>query len=175
MSEHQPIRFSPSVENEQADAGLDCRTRLARPNSQARPWTGKKTIFPDQLTTSRIGNHTWLIHTLPKVLTIHRLHTYTTRWGCVSTRLAGNTMYVCMHRHAYSKSMYQPGKVANPVRGQLNMEHEYFPVQVRAREFGLARRVRQSRPASACSFSTLRLNLVLTYGIPPAFRGGVHL
>ena len=28
----------------------------------------------------------------------------------------------------YSKSMDQPGKVANPARGQLNRENEYFPV-----------------------------------------------
>ena len=27
--------------DEQADAGRDCRTRLARPNSHARTWTGK--------------------------------------------------------------------------------------------------------------------------------------
>ena len=27
----------------------------------------------------------------------------------------------------YDKSMDQPGKVANPARGQLNMENEYFP------------------------------------------------
>ena len=33
----------------------------------------------------------------------------------------------------------------------------------------------QSRPASACSFSILRLNLVRTSGIPPDFRGDVHL
>ena len=71
--------------------------------------------------------------------------------------------------------MNQPGKVANPARGQLNREYEYFPVPVRAREFGLARQVRSSRPASACSFSILRLNLVLTYGILPDFRGGVDL
>ena len=38
---------------------------------------------------------------------------------------------------------------------------------------GLARPVRRFRFASACSFSTLRLNLVFTRGIPPAFRGGV--
>ena len=50
--------------------------------------------------------------------------------------------------------MDQPGKVANPARGQLNREeNEYFPVRVRAWEFGLARRVRQSRPASACPSS----------------------
>ena len=56
----------------------------------------------------------------------------------------------------------------------LNRENEYFPVPVRASEFGLARRVQPSRPASASSFSILRLSLVLTHGIPPDFRGGVH-
>ena len=35
-------------------------------------------------------------------------------------------MYVCMYGQAYSKSsMDQPGKVANPARGQLNRENEY--------------------------------------------------
>ena len=53
--------------------------------------------------------------------------------------------------HTYSKSKDQPGKVANPARGQLNRENEYFPGLVRAREFCLVRRVRQSRPASVCS------------------------
>ena len=42
------------------------------------------------------------------------------------------SMYVCMYGHTYSKSMDQPGKVANPARGQLNKENEYFPVRVRA-------------------------------------------
>ena len=55
-----------------------------------------------------------------------------------------------MYGRTYSKSMDQPGKVANPARGQLKRESEYFPVRVRARELGLARRVRPSRPASAC-------------------------
>ena len=41
-------------------------------------------------------------------------------------------VHVCMYRHTYSKSMYQPGKVANPARGQLNREYECFPVRVRA-------------------------------------------
>ena len=31
-------------------------------------------------------------------------------------------MYVCMYRQTYSKSMDQPGKVANSARGQLNRE-----------------------------------------------------
>ena len=71
--------------------------------------------------------------------------------------------------------MDQPGTVANPARGQLNRENEYSPVLVRAREFGLARRVRPSRLASACSFSILRVNLVLAHGIPADFHGGVYL
>ena len=49
------------------------------------------------------------------------------------------------------------------------------PVIVRADKFGLARQVRPSHPASACSFSIIRLNMVLTRGTPPVFRGGVHL
>ena len=32
----------------------------------------------------------------------------------------------------YGKSMDQRGKVANPVRGQLNRENSYFPIPVRA-------------------------------------------
>ena len=58
--------------------------------------------------------------------------------------------YVCMVITC-NKSKDQPGKVANPARGQLNRENKYFPLPVRALEFGLARRVRQSHPASACS------------------------
>ena len=60
-------------------------------------------------------------------------------------------VYVCIYGRKYSKSMDQPGKVANPARGQLNRENEYFSVRVRAKEVGLARRVRQFRPASARS------------------------
>ena len=52
--------------DEQADAGRDCRTRLAEPNVQARKGTGKHEIFifPVQLTTSSIDNRTRLIVTL---------------------------------------------------------------------------------------------------------------
>ena len=31
-------------------------------------------------------------------------------------------VHVCMYDRTYSKSMDQPGKVANPARGQLNRE-----------------------------------------------------
>ena len=59
------------MENGQADAGRDGRTRLARPNHQAQNGDREIFIFLVQLTTSRIGNHTLLIHTLPYVMTIH--------------------------------------------------------------------------------------------------------
>ena len=42
------------------------------------------------------------------------------------------TMYVCMYCHHIYQSMNQPGKVANPARGQLNRENEHSPVPVRA-------------------------------------------
>ena len=41
VSKHQ-IQFEYG--DKQADAGRDCRTRFARPNSQARTGTGKKTF-----------------------------------------------------------------------------------------------------------------------------------
>ena len=57
------------MENEQAHAGRDGYTRLAKPNSQAKG--DREIIFPVQLTTSRIGNltrlnimiHTFIVHT----------------------------------------------------------------------------------------------------------------
>ena len=82
-------------------------------------------------------------------------------------------MYVCTSI-TYSKSMDQPGKVANPARAQLNRENEYFPcprsrLRIWFRETGSAVPSRVS-----LLISILRLNLVLTYGISPEFRGGVH-
>ena len=38
VSKHE---IQPQYGDEQADAGRDCRTRLARPNSQGRTGTGK--------------------------------------------------------------------------------------------------------------------------------------
>ena len=69
VSKHQ---IQAEYEDEQADAGRDCRTCPARPNSQARTNADKeKNVFPVQLTTSRIGNLTRLIHTLAICVTIH--------------------------------------------------------------------------------------------------------
>ena len=60
VSKHQ---IQPEYGDEQADAGRNCRTHLARRNSQARTETGKKKI-PVELTTSRTGKLTRLILTL---------------------------------------------------------------------------------------------------------------
>ena len=72
VSKHQ---IQPECGDEQADAGWDCRTRLARPNSKALTVTGKYFIFPVQLTASRIGNLTRLIHTLAICVTVHTIDT----------------------------------------------------------------------------------------------------
>ena len=63
--------IQPEYGDEQADAGRDCRTRLARPNCQAGANADREIfIFPVQLTTYRIGNLTRLIHTLAIYVTI---------------------------------------------------------------------------------------------------------
>ena len=65
--------IQPEYGAEQADAGRDCQTRLAKPNSQARRNADRETfIFPAQLSTCRIGNLlTRLIHTLLYVMCDH--------------------------------------------------------------------------------------------------------
>ena len=84
-------------------------------------------------------------------------------------------MYVCMvitYSRVWINRVRLPILLVVSWTGQINTR--YFPVPVHAWEFGLARRVQPSRPASACSFSILRLNMVLTHGIPPDFRGGFN-
>ena len=66
VSKHQ---IQPEYGDEHADAGRDCRTLLARPISGANA-DREIFIFPVQLTTSRIGNLTRLIHTLAVCVTI---------------------------------------------------------------------------------------------------------
>ena len=67
-----------------------------------------------------IYNNRYLFYHLPICCTHH--HRITVVLYC---------MYVCMVT-TYSKVRDQPGKVANPSRGQLNTENEHFPVPVRA-------------------------------------------
>ena len=57
--------------------------------------------------------------------------------------------------------------VATCARGQLNRGEKSFAVPVWASEFGLARQLLQSRPASASSFSVPRLDMVLTRELLP--------
>ena len=91
-------------------------------------------------------------------------------------------VHYMMYGHTYSKrSMDQPSNVTNnPARGQLNRENDYLPVpRLFAPENLVSRDGFGSpvprQPAHLRTYS-VRLNLVLTYyGIPPEFRGGVHL
>ena len=46
--------------------------------------------------------------------------------------MAAHICMLCMYVHHIQQSMDQPGKVANPARGQLNRENEYSSVPVRA-------------------------------------------
>ena len=74
--------------------------------------------------------------------------------------------------------MDQPGKViTNPARGQLNRKISFSLLSSFAPE-NLVSRDGFCGPVPrqpAHLISILRPNLVLTYGIPPAVRGGVHL
>ena len=79
-----------------------------------------------------------------------------------------------LYGQQFELSLNHPDMLAIPARGQLNRENDFLPVPVRTWLFDFARRVRSSRPAQACLFSTLRLNLVLTHGIPPTFCHGVQ-
>ena len=54
--------------------------------------------------------------------------------GAISCKVSRNlSSYVCVYMVIiYSKGKDQPSKVANPARGQLNRENEFFPVPIRA-------------------------------------------
>ena len=70
--------------------------------------------------------------------------------------------------------MDQPGNVANPTRGQLDKKNE-FPC-LRSRLKIWSRETGSEVPSRvSLLISILGLNLVLTYGILPEFRGGVDL
>ena len=82
-------------------------------------------------------------------------------------------IYVCMVKHIARRGRIN--RVSLPIllvvswTGKINISLSPFAPENLASQDGFG------RPASACSFSTLRLNLVLTQGIPPDFRGGVYL
>ena len=95
----------------------------------------------------------------------HELHTKWLRREASRPRVC---IYVCMYGHHIQQSMDQPDKVANPARGQLNREND-IPLSPCVPE-NLVSRDEFSRPVPRQP-----AHLVLTYGIPPEFRGGVHL
>ena len=64
----------------------------------------------------------------------------------------------------------QPDIIASPACGQLNRETKFSLSQSAPENLVFVRPVPSTR-----SISTLRLNLVLTHGIPSTFRDGVHL
>ena len=84
-------------------------------------------------------------------------------------------LQVCMYGHTYSKSMDQPGKVANPACGKLNRENVFFlrprsRLRIWSRETGSAVPSRVS-----LVISILRLNLVTSYGLDFSRSGGVQV
>ena len=86
-------------------------------------------------------------------------------------------MYVCMVTH--HKAIVWINRVRLPTRGQLNSGNCFFPVPVRSRlmrEFGLARRIQQSRPASACSspYSGWIWCLITTGFLPSSVAASIY-
>ena len=73
--------------------------------------------------------------------------------------------------------MDQPGKVANPARGQLNKgkKKHFFHVPVRALRIWSCEMGSAVPSWVSPLISILGLNLMLTFGIPPEFHVGVHL
>ena len=80
-----------------------------------------------------------------------------------------------MYSHTYSKSMDQPGQGCQSCTWSAEQGKLIFPCP-RSRLRIWSRETDSSVPSRvSLLISILRLNLVLTYGIPPEFRGGVHL
>ena len=148
------------------------RTRLPVPRTATLPsslWS--RSVFPSHASCYGNQNKTpdFVKHrTLDSELMISKVSTGSTRGE------KGGRTYVCMYGRTYSKSIDQPGKVANPARGQLNRENIFPCARSRLRIWS-----RETGPAVPSRVSLLifilRLNLVHTYRIPPEFRGGVHL
>ena len=73
-----------------------------------------------------------------------------------------------------SKGKDQPGKIINPAHRQLNREKGFLPCP-RSHLRTWSRDTGSAVPYLVrLLIAILRLNLVLTCGIPPEFRGGLH-
>ena len=90
------------------------------------------------LATNTIDSTSRLTH-LPDGLSYHTMAPLSA-FSVADRLIIGHTMYVCaniyravsMYACHIAKSMDQPGKVANPARGQLNRKNEHLPVPFRA-------------------------------------------
>ena len=69
---------------------------------------------------------------------------------------------MCVFAHHFPETGHQPGniRVLNLGRGQRNRENIFSPVPVLPYDFGPARQIRLSRPASVHSFFEPGSNLV---------------
>ena len=76
-----------------------------------------------------------------------------------------------MYGHTYSKSKDQPGKVANPARGELNRKN----MNISLPAFAPENLVSRDGFGSPVPRHPAHLHTVLSYEIPPKFRDGVHL
>ena len=99
------MRFSLSMENEQAGARRGGRTPLARPKSQARAGTGEYSFSVFSWPTSRIGSLTRLIHTL--VMNIHNYSSFCPKQCGASRKMRNHT----------SLELYNRKKSVSNVRG----------------------------------------------------------
>ena len=96
------------------------------------------------------------------------VHSCTVHCCCIICIYICVTTAVCVCRTVFVK-------VANPVRGQLAEQGKWILPCPRSRLRIWSRETGSTVPSRVgLLISILRLNLVLTYEIPPEFRGGVH-
>ena len=97
----------------------------------------------------------------------------------ITVHHVGMKMYACMyHTYTHSNSKDQPGMYegCQSCRGPEQGKLMFISLPPLTPENLVSRDGFGSHPSRvSLLISTLRLNLVLTYGIPPEFRGGVHL
>ena len=102
-------RFSLSMENEQADAGRDGQTRLARPSSQAQTGTGNYQFSLFSWIRTGLGNLTRLIHSLLLYKWWLYIHKYCIKSWHVPVKIITREYYllcVCSHHIQYNRVVY---------------------------------------------------------------------
>ena len=87
-------------------------------------------------------------------------------------------MYLCMYRHHLTSHVARTkiNRVRLPILPWSAEQGKWIFPCPRSRLITWSRETGSAVPSRvSLLISTLRLNLVLTYEIPPEFRGGVHL